>query len=130
MSTYLKGQRFDWYPTSTEGPVFEYALSLASVYLSNTDFNSSRGVSKSQRKEKIEAICVQIISALHGSSNSLGDRPENTQWISIPRDRSAYTTKQDSSGKVFGSQTYTLSIVDWLLRQNMLEEQMGNEFKG
>ena len=130
MSTYLKGQRFDWYPTPTEGPVFEYALSLASVYLSNTDLNSSRGVSKSQRKDKIEAICVQIISALHGSSNSLGDRPEDTQWISIPRDKSAYTTKQDSSGKVFGSHSYTVSIVDWLLSNKMLEAQLGNEIKG
>jgi len=32
MSTYLKGQRFDWFPTPAEGPVFEYALSLASGY--------------------------------------------------------------------------------------------------
>ena len=130
MSTYLKGQRFDWFPTPAEGPVFEYALSLASGYLSTTDFNRSRGVSKSQRKGKIEAICVQIISALHSSSNSLGDRSEDTQWISIPRDRNAYTTKQDSSGKVFGSNSYTVSIVDWLLSHKMLEEQLGNEIKG
>ena len=130
MSTYFKGQRFDWYSTPTEGPVFEHALSLASDYLSNKDSNTSRGVSKSKRKDKIEAICIQMISALHGSSHSLGDRSGDYQWIAIPRMRRAYATKQDSSGKVFGSHSYTVSIVDWLLSQNMLEEQIGNEFKG
>ena len=130
MSTYFKGQRFDWYPTPTEGPVFEYALSLASDYLSNTHSNASRGVSKSKRKDKIEAICIQIVSALHGSLNALGEKEDEYKCIAIPRDRSAYTTKQDSSGKVFGSHSYTVSIVDWLLSQNMLEEQLGNEFKG
>jgi len=130
MSTYLKGQRFDWYPTPTEGPVFEYALSLASDYLSNTHSNASRGVSKSKRKDKIEAICIQIISALYSSLNALGETEDDCNWIAIPRDRSAYKTKQDSSEKVLGSHSYTVSIVDWLLSQNMLEEQMGNEFKG
>ena len=130
MSTYFKGQRFDWHPTPTEGPVFEHALSLASDYLSSTDSNTSRGVSKSKRKDKIEAICIQIVSALYGSSHSLGDRSDDSQWIAIPRMRRAYKTKQDSSGKVFGSHSYTVSIVDWLLSQNILEEQLGNEFKG
>jgi hypothetical protein len=31
---------------------------------------------------------------------------------------------------VFGSRSYTVSIVDWLLGQNMVEEKLGNEFKG
>jgi hypothetical protein len=130
MSTYFKGQRFDWYPTPTKGPVFENALSLASDYLSDTDSNASRGVSKPKRKDKIEAICVQIISALHGSLNALGEKKDDCNWISIPRTKRAYTTKHDSSGKVFGSHSYTVSIVDWLLSQDMLEEQLGNEFKG
>ena len=130
MSTYFKGQRFDWYPTPTEGPVFEYALSVASDYLSSNNSNTSRGVSKSKRKDKIEAICIQIISALHGSLNALEEKEDDCNWIAIPRDRSAYKTKQDSSEKVFGSHSYTVSIVDWLLSQNMLEEQLGNEFKG
>ena len=130
MSTYFKGQRFDWYPTPTEGPVFEYALSVASDYLSSNNSNTSRGVSKSKRKDKIEAICIQIISALHGSLNALEEKEDDCNWIAIPRDMHAYTTKQDSSGKVFGSHSYTVSIVDWLLGQNMVEEKLGNEFKG
>ena len=93
MSTYFKGQRFDWYLTPTEGPVFEYALSLASDYLSNTHSNASRGVSKSKRKDKIEAICIQIVSALHGSLNALGVKEDDCNWIAIPRDMHAYTTK-------------------------------------
>ena len=120
MSTYFKGQRFDWYPTPAEGPVFEYALSIASDYLSSTDSNTSRGVSKSKRKDKIEAICIQIISALYGSLNALGVKQDDGNWIAIPRDRSAYNTKQNSTEKVFGSQSYTLSIVDWLLSQKSL----------
>jgi len=77
MSTYFTGQRFDWYPTSTEGPVFEYALSVASDYLSSNNSNTSRGVSKSKRKDKIEAICIQIISALHGSLNALEEKEDD-----------------------------------------------------
>ena len=130
MSTYFKGQRFDWHPTPTGGPVFEYALSLASDYLSNTHSNASRGVSKSKRKDKIEAICIQIVSALHGSLNAPGEKGDEYKCVAIPRDMHAYTTKQDSPEKVFGSHSYTVSIVDWLLSQNMLEEQLGNEFKG
>ena len=80
MSAYFKGQRFDWYPTPTEGPVFDYAILLASDYLSNTDSNTSRGVSKAKRKDKIEAICIQIISALHGSLNALGEKKDDSNW--------------------------------------------------
>lgn len=77
MTQYHQGQRFDWYPTPAEGPVVQYALSLASGYFSDNDFTSSRGVSNSQRKDKIEATCIQIISALHGSLNPPGD-PQRT----------------------------------------------------
>jgi hypothetical protein len=96
----------------------------------NMHSNASRGVSKSKRKDKIEAICIQMVSALHASLNAPGEKEDEYKCIAIPRDMHAYTTKQNSSGKVFGSHSYTVSIVDWLLSQDMLEEQMGNEFKG
>jgi hypothetical protein len=130
MTKYHPGRRFDWEPILDDDSFNSYSLSLSSQYLKEQLSSSSRGVNPEKKRAQIEQIFLQILSALYISSSNIGEPYANTRWTAIPRDRSAYTTKQDSSGKVFGSHSYTVSIVDWLLGKNMLEEQLGNEMKG
>ena len=130
MNTYREGLRFDWYPMFTDGPVYLHSLTIASQYLKEQPSSSSRGVNPEKKRAQIEQIFLQILSALHASSNHTGKQSDSNYWIAIPRTKRAYTTKHDSSGKVFGSHSYSVSIVDWLLSKNMLEELLGNEMKG
>jgi hypothetical protein len=130
MNTYREGLRFDWYPMFTDGPVYFHSLTIASQYLKDQSSSSSRGVNQEKKRAQVEQIFLQILSALYTSSNHIVGQSANNRWIAIPRDRSAFTTKQNGSEKVFGSHRYTMSVVDWLLSRNMLEEQLGNEIKG
>ena len=130
MTSYRQGSRFDWYTAFTEGAVVRHATALASEHLSISSSSANRGVNQTQRREKVKEIFIQIISALYSALHAQGQTNDNNQWISIPRTRRAYTGKHDGSEKVFGSHSYTVSIVDWLLRNGMLEEQSGNEIKG
>ncbi|MEK9698569.1 MAG: hypothetical protein VW270_22545 [Candidatus Poseidoniales archaeon] len=130
MNTYREGMRFDWYPMFTDGPVYFHSLTIASQYLKEQPSSSSKGVNPEKKGAQIEQIFLQILSALYTSSNQIGEQSGNDGWIAVPRTRRAYITKQDSSEKVFGSHSYTVSIVDWLLSKNMLVEQLGNEIKG
>ena len=127
---YRTGKRFDWEPILDDDSFNSYSLSLCSQYLRDQPSLSSRGVNREQKRAKIEQIFLQILSALYTSSNHIGEQSDNNNCIAIPRTRRAYTTKQDGSEKVLGSHSYTVSIVDWLLSRNMLEEQLGNEIKG
>ena len=130
MTKYHSGRRFDWEPVLDDDSFNSYSLSLSSQYLKDQPNSSSRGVNPEKKRAQIEQIFLQILSALYCSSSHIGEQSANNSWTAIPRTRRAFTTKQDSSGKVFGSHSYTVSIVDWLLSRNMLKEQLGNEIKG
>ena len=130
MTKYHVGRRFDWEPILDDDSFNSYSLSLSSQYLKEQRSSSSRGVDPEKKRAQIEQIFLQVLSALYTSSNQIGELSPNNSWVAIPRDRSAYTTKQNGSDKVFGSHRYTISVVDWLLSKNMLEEQLGNEIKG
>ena len=130
MAKYHPGRRFDWEPILDDDSFNSYSLSLSSQYLKEYFSSSSRGVNPDKKRAQIEQTFLQLLSALYISSNQTGEPYADNRWIAIPRTRRAYTMKQDSSGRVFGSHSYTVSIVDWLLSKNMLEEQLGNEIKG
>lgn len=130
MTRYRPGRRFDWEPILDDDSFNSYSLSLSSQYLKEQLGSSSRGVNPEKKQAQIEQIFLQILSALYCSSNHIGEQPDNNSWIAIPKDAHAYTTKLNSSEKVFGSHSYTVSIVNWLLGKNMLEEQLGSEIKG
>ena len=130
MTQYRPGIRFDWFPIFSDGPIYFESLTIASQYLKDQPSSSSRGVNQEKKQTQIEQIFLQILSALYSSSNHMGGQSDNNYWIAIPRDRTAYTTKQNGSEKVLGSHRYSISVVDWLLSKNMLEEQLGNEIKG
>ena len=130
MTKYHPGRRFDWEPILDDDSFNSHSLSLTSQYLNDQPSSSSRGVNQKKKRAQIEQIFLQILSALYTSSNNIGEQSGDNDWIAIPRDRSAFTTKHDQPEKVLGSHLYTVSIVNWLLSQNMVEEQLGNEFKG
>jgi len=130
MTKYHQGRRFDWEPILDDDSFNSYSLSFSSQYLKDQTSSSSRGVNQEKKQAQIEQIFLQILSALYTSSNHIGEQSDNNNCTAIPRTRRAYTTKQDSSERVFGSHSYTVSIIDWLLSKNMLVEQLGNEIKG
>ena len=130
MTKYRPGRRFDWEPTLDDESFNSYSLNLASQYLNDQSCLSSRGVNQENKQAQIEQIFLQLLSALYTCSNRAGGPYADNSWIALPRTKRAYTTKQDDSEKVFGSHSYTISVVDWLLSRNMLEEQLGNEIKG